>query len=208
MVCGLLDATHPFATEVSRLAREAALDCGVPYLRWERPTAVLPDSPLVHQASGWPEAVEQLASLGSRQVFLAVGVKPLPVFIEHSALAGCRFTVRVLPVPESLDACRRLGLSPAQIVAWQGPGTLKLNEALLESYGADAFVIKESGSEGGTMEKVRAALNLNIPVVVVGRPGPDGVRNDREKAPCAGRAPDPPARCRDEVLGWAARLQV
>jgi precorrin-6x reductase len=201
-VQGLLDATHPFAVEVSRLAREAALNCGVPYLRWERPPAALPDSPLVHVVSDWPEAAEQLAALGARQVFLAVGVKPLSAIINHPALAGCRFTVRVLPVSESLDTCRRLGLSPGQIVAFQGPGTVRLNEALLEACDAEAFVVKESGGEGGTAEKVRAALNLNIPVVVVGRPAADS--GGRDLLPEGG--PVRVAWCQEDVLDWAASL--
>lgn len=205
-VQGILDATHPFAVEVSRLAREAALNCSVPYLRWERPSTALPDSPLVRVVSGWPEAAEQLAGLGARQVFLAVGVKPLNAIINHPALAGCRFTVRVLPVSESLEACRRLGLSPGQIVACQGPGTVKLNEALLEACGAEAFVVKESGREGGTADKVQAALNLNIPVVVVGRPRPEGARDGEERERLSEGAPVMTARCREDVLSWVAGL--
>ncbi len=200
-VRGLLDATHPFAVEVSCLARETAQNCGIPYLRWERPPVALPASPLVHVVSGWPEAAEKLAALGARRVFLAVGVKPLPAIIDHPALTGCRFTVRVLPVSESLEACRRLGLSPGQIVACQGPGTVKLNEALLEACGAEAFVIKESGGEGGTAEKVCAALNLNIPVVVVSRPSSDGGREQLSEG-----APARVARCREEVLSWAKKI--
>ncbi len=200
-VRGLLDATHPFAVEVSRLARETAQNCGIPYLRWERPPVALPASPLVHVVSGWPEAAEKLAALGARRVFLAVGVKPLPAIIDHPALTGCRFTVRVLPVSESLEACRRLGLSPGQIVACQGPGTAKLNEALLEACGAEAFVVKESGGEGGTAEKVCAALNLNIPVVVVSRPSSDGGREQLSEG-----VPARVARCREEVLSWAKKI--
>jgi precorrin-6x reductase len=203
-VQGLLDATHPFAVEVSRLAREAALNCSVSYLRWERPSTALPDSPLVHLVSGWPEAAEQLAALGARQVFLAVGVKPLQEIVKHPALTGCRFTVRVLPVSESLAACRGLGLSPEQIIACQGSGTVKLNQALLEAFGAEAFVIKESGPEGGTADKVRAALNLNLPVVVVGRPVADGEERER----FSGGAPVMTARRREEVLSWAAGLPL
>jgi precorrin-6x reductase len=210
-VQGILDATHPFAVEVSRLAQEAALNCNVPYLRWERQSAALPDSPLVRPVSGWPEAAEELAALGARQIFLAVGVKPLEAIINHPALAGCRFMVRVLPVSESLEACRSLGLSPGQIVAYQGSGTVKLNEALLEACGAEALVIKESGREGGTADKVSAALNLNIPVVVVGRPGAglhdqDGGRNGRQQERLSGREPVLTARRQEEVLGWAAGL--
>ncbi len=172
-VRGILDATHPFAVEISRTAWEVAKRCGVPYLRWERGLTALPSDPLVHGVSGWEEAVECLAGLGVEDVFLAVGVKPLEFFLRHPKLGRCRFTVRVLPVPESVEACRRLGLGIDRIIAMQGPGTVKLNEALLEASGARALVIKESGAEGGTRVKIDAALALGIPVVVVRRPLPD-----------------------------------
>lgn len=168
---GILDATHPFATEITRLAQEAAARCGVPYLRWERPETPLPrDHPLIHLVETWEEAVLKVASLSGRRVFLAVGVKPLSLFLTHTALRGRQFTVRVLPLPESLRVCYQLGLRPDQIVALQGPGTQKMNEALLEEYQTEVLVTKESGDVGGTKEKVAAACALGIPVVVVQRP--------------------------------------
>ncbi len=171
-VLGILDATHPFAVEISRMAGDVAARCGIPYLRWERGFAPLPSDPLVHCVSGWEEAVECLAGLGVEDVFLAVGMKPLEVFLRHPKLGRCRFTVRVLPVPESVEACRRLGLGIDRIIAMRGPGTRKLNEALLEESGAQALVIKDSGTEGGTLVKIEAALALRIHVVVVQRPLP------------------------------------
>jgi precorrin-6x reductase len=229
-VGGVLDATHPFATEVSGCARRAARECGIPYLRWERPPAELPDSPLVHVVSGWDEAAQRLAALGAKSIFLAVGVKPLPFILHHPALAGCRFTARVLPVPESLSACRDLGLDPDQIIACQGPGTIRLNEALLEACSAEAFLIKESGGEGGTALKAQAALNLGIPVVVVERPGrrpPLVAPGRRPPRPPTGWVPGgcdpaPPERGADrspegkparmgrqleQVLAWAEELK-
>ncbi|MDH7577376.1 MAG: precorrin-6A reductase [Bacillota bacterium] len=190
---GVLDATHPFATGISCLAREIARQCGIPYLRWERPRAPLPAGhPLVSRVPGWEEAAGRLAASGRGRVFLAVGIKPLPFFLNHPLLRNCRFTVRVLPVPESLRACLQLGLRPEQIVALQGPGTQKFNEALLEEYRAEILVIKESGTVGGTAEKVAAACARGLPVVVV----------DRPQAPPGGEA----AASLPEVIRWAASL--
>ncbi|MGB9793248.1 MAG: precorrin-6A reductase [Thermacetogeniaceae bacterium] len=188
-VLGVLDATHPFAVEVTRNAARAAKRCGVPYLRWERASASLPEDPLVHLVSSWERAAERLASFGAKSVFLAVGVKPLRFFLEHPELRGCRFTARVLPTPESVDACRRLGLGLDRIIAMKGPGTLDLNRALLEACGSDALVTKESGSEGGTEVKVNAAISLGIPVIVVKRPEPE--------------LTFPVARSFEDVLRWA-----
>lgn len=188
-ILGVLDATHPFAEEISKTAARVAERCGVPYLRWERGRARLPESPLVSCVSGWGEACASVIALGAKSVFLAVGVKPLRFFLEHPGLQGCRFTARVLPTPGSVEACRRLGLGLDRIIAMQGPGTFELNRALLEASRADALVTKESGSEGGTEIKVAAALSLGIPAVVVKRPEPES----------SGAV----ARSFEDVLRWA-----
>ncbi len=186
---GVIDATHPFAAEITRAAARVSQRCGVPYLRWERERSRLPESPLVSCVSGWGEACASLIDLGAKSVFLAVGVKPLRFFLEHPGLRGCRFIARVLPTAESVESCRRLGLGLDSIIAMKGPGTFGLNRALLEASGADALVTKESGAEGGTEIKVAAALSLGIPAVVVERP----------EAGCCGAV----ARSFEEVLRWA-----
>lgn len=192
-VKGILDATHPFAVEITKLACDVARCCGISYLRWERkPHRVAAEHPLVHPVSSWEEAAQCLAQLGVERVFLAVGVKPLEFLVTHPLLRSCHFIARVLPVPGSLETCCRLGLKPGQIVALQGAGTAKLNEALLDYFSAQAMVTKESGKEGGTAEKIASALARGIPVVLVRRP----------EAP----VPDA-ARSWDDVRRWASQLE-
>jgi len=191
---GILDATHPFAKEISRLACETASARRIPYLRWERPQEELPASDLLHRVADWEEAVSCLVRLGVSRVFLAVGVKALEFLLRHPSLSSCHFTVRVLPLPEAINSCTALGLRPEQICALQGPVTRELNQALLEYYHAGALVTKESGSTGGTAAKVAAALALEIPVVLVERP-----------AVAAGL---PAVSTVAEVLSWAAEIEL
>lgn len=192
---GIVDATHPFAVEISRLAREAAASRRIPCLCWERPPASLckENSQLLHRAADWEGAVRCLAALRAKRLFLAVGVRPLAFFVNHPALRGRHFLVRVLPLPEAVAACRRLGLRPEQICALQGPVTQELNRALLEHFRAEALVTKESGPAGGTGEKVAAALSLGIPVVLVDRPRVESAA--------------PKASTVEEVLRWAAEVE-
>lgn len=195
-VKGIVDATHPFATEISRLAQEVAVRSCVAYLRWERPFTQLPeDHPLIHCVDTWEKAVSKVASLSGRRVFLAVGVKPLPFFLTQLALQERQFIVRILPVLESLQVCYRFGLRPDQIIALQGPGTRKANEALLEEYQAQILVTKESGNAGGTKIKVAAACALGIPTVVVKRPAVSVESSNFEKTSNV-----------DYVCFWAKRV--
>lgn len=167
----LVDATHPFACRISDLACRACAVTGIPYLRLQRAESALPSSHLVYRVRDYEEASRKATELG-RTIFLATGSKSLPVFLDAARQRGCRIIVRVLPEPEVLQRCRQLGLKPADIVAMQGPFGRELNRALFRHYRVDVVVTKNSGDAGGTASKVEAALELNIPVVVIDQPRP------------------------------------
>jgi len=165
----VVDATHPFAVEARRNARRAAVQCQVPYLRFTRLPEPLPEHPLVKPCADFAAAA-QLAAAHGPVIFLTTGSKTLPFFLPAARAAGRRVVARVLPEPEVIAACREQGLLPRDIVALQGPVTEELNRALFRAYGATVVVTKESGGSGGQAAKIKAALDLGIPLVVVRRP--------------------------------------
>lgn len=165
----VVDATHPFAVEARRNARRAAVQCQVPYLRFTRPPEPLPAHPLIRLAPDFAAAA-RLAAAHGPVIFLTTGSKTLPFFLPAARAAGRRVVARVLPEPEVIAACREQGLLPRDIVALQGPVTEELNRALFRAYGATVVVTKESGGSGGQAAKIKAALDLGIPLVVVRRP--------------------------------------
>jgi len=169
----LVDCTHPFAANITRIAKQVCARHGLPYYRCARPAAELPGSPLVKSVESWAEAVNAAAGPGFDIIFLTIGTRHLPEFIHSPGLRGKRFVARVLPDPDSIAFCRSLGLPPRDIVALQGPCGKELNAALFSHYKADAVVTKDSGTAGGVEEKVSAALELNLPVIVVRRPWED-----------------------------------
>lgn len=165
----LIDATHPYAANVSRNAAAAGSQAGIPVLRYERPGAALPDYEQLYWAADMAEAAAKAVSLG-KNIFLTVGSHSLPVFRLAAHGRECRLIARVLPQPDVIAACIANGFSPADIVALQGPFSQTLNRALLEHYGADVLVTKESGTVGGTESKIAAAIELALPIVIVSRP--------------------------------------
>lgn len=167
----LVDATHPYAEEVSATAVEVCREKGVRYIRYQRPASEVQGHPLVFHAKSYPEAAEKAAELGE-VIFLATGSKTLEVFIEAAKIKGRRVVARILPHPQTLRRCFDLGLTPADITAMQGPFSHELNLAVLRHYNATVLVTKDGGDLGGTEEKLSAALELGIPVVVVDRPDP------------------------------------
>lgn len=164
----LLDATHPFAEGASREAEQAAGLTGIPYLRYERPPLDKVTGEGVYLVPDFLEAARVAAQFAGA-IFLTIGTRHLGEFLA-ALPQGRKVVARVLPEAESISKCREVGLTPAEIVAIQGPLSCELNASLFAAYEAGVVVSKESGDLGGTPEKVQAARKLGIPIVLVSRP--------------------------------------
>lgn len=164
----LVDATHPFAREISKLAMEVAANLDIKYIRVERQSCELPDNPLIKKVEDLDEIEKHLHK--GKNVFSTLGSKNLPQIAAMVQRAGAKLIARVLPVSASIRVCEDLGLKPEQIVALKGPFSIELNKALFKQYAAQAILTKESGDIGGFNEKLTAALDLNIEVIVLCRP--------------------------------------
>ncbi len=167
-VTQVIDATHPFANSLSALAREVCAGLNIPYIRFGRGETDLPEDPLIYRVQSWEEAAETASGFGGT-VFLTTGSYNLEVFTQFKGLRGKRVVVRVLPDHRVIRKCQELGVSPRDIVAMQGPFSVKLNKAIFQAYRAGVVVTRDGGPSGGTYNKVRAALDLKIPVVLIQR---------------------------------------
>ncbi len=168
----LVDATHPYAVNVSRNAAGAAKEAQIPCIRYERPSSDLPNYAKLLVAKDMKEAAE-LAMKAGKTIFLTTGSHTLALF-RAAATADCRLIARVLPQPDVITACLEAGFLPGDIVAVQGPFSQELNRAFFQEYKADVMVTKNSGVVGGTDSKIAAAMELNMTVVVVQRPPANG----------------------------------
>jgi len=104
-------------------------------------------------------------------VMLTTGTKNLEMFTDAFLKEEQVETIaRVLPRSESILECERLGVKQSNIVAIQGPFSEEMNRLFLEKYRVNILVTKESGKEGSTQEKIKAAIDLGIRVVLIARP--------------------------------------
>lgn len=161
----LVDATHPYAAEVSENLRAACGTAGAVYERLIRPTL---DAAGAHTVPDTAAAVRWLNEHGGR-ILLTTGSKELDAY---TAVENCRerLFVRVLPSAPVLRRCEELGLSGAHIIAMQGPFSHELNAALLRQTGASILVTKDTGNAGGFAEKLSAARETGAQVLVIARP--------------------------------------
>ena len=161
----VVDATHPYAENISRLAIEVTREKAIPYLRFERSSTQIAAHDLIDTVRDIGDIASRLSS--GQRVFSALGSRSLPVLLPMVKRAKAELTVRVLPCSEVLAECERLHLRPEQIVAMKGPFTKNMNKEMFIQCRTELLLTKESGGTGGTDEKIDAALELEIPVIAL-----------------------------------------
>lgn len=168
----VIDATHPFATEVTKNIKEACEQRKTPYYRVlrrqddpERTDDAGNDVVYVSSVSegvAWLKQTEGniLITTGSKELFK---YKEIPDYRE-------RCFARVLSTKEAVEESVRTGFEGSHLIAMQGPYSFEMNVALLRHVNASYMITKESGSVGGFEEKARAAMELGVTLIVVERP--------------------------------------
>ncbi|MFD9702069.1 cobalt-precorrin-6A reductase [Lentzea sp. NPDC059081] len=153
-ITAVVDATHPFARQITANAFEACARVGVPFLVLRRPGFdPQPGWLWVDDVAGAARAIP-----GSR-VFLTTGRQDLAEF------AGCPqwFLARMVEPPEPPMPQR------IEVLLSRGPFTVDGELALMREHRIDVLVTKDSGGRM-TSAKLEAARRLGIPVVIVRRP--------------------------------------
>ena len=166
----VVDATHPYAVEVSKNIRQACETVNCRYIRLMRPKTQAEH--VVHVASA-AEAAEYLAHTEGN-VLLTVGSKELHCFTAVPDYAE-RLWPRVLPAAASMEICQKLGFPAAHTILMQGPFSEELNIALLHTCGAKWLVTKDTGAAGGLPEKLAAAKRCGCQVILIDRPQEEGM---------------------------------
>lgn len=162
----LVDASHPYAKNISANAIDAAQSAQIFYVRYERAEVEFDYEKIFHVKS-YEEAALKASELG-KNIFLTTGSRNLKIFVD--LLKDCNLTARILPTAEVLMQCEALGLTPKQIIAMQGSFSTELNVELFKHAKAEVIVTKNSGQIGGADTKLEAAKILNLPVVMINKP--------------------------------------
>lgn len=157
----VIDATHPFAAQMSRHAIAACGALGIPLLSMERPAwQARIDDQWTHVAD--MDAAASALPTSSHSIFLAIGRKQLAAFASQAA--SHRFVLRVIDEPET-------PLLPGDhdLIVARGPFALEDELALLRQHAVECIVSKNAGGPD-TYAKIAAARQLRIPVIMVDRP--------------------------------------
>lgn len=163
----LIDATHPFAANISFNAAKAAPQAKTKLLALRRAPWTKVDGDRWFNVADIPAAVEVLGDAPLR-VFLALGRNELASFVrapQHHYLIRS-----VDPVDPPLD------VPSADYIVARGPFTAEDDRALFDANRIDIVVAKNSGGPA-TYSKIEAARLRRMPVVMLQRPKlPDVLR--------------------------------
>jgi precorrin-6A/cobalt-precorrin-6A reductase len=156
----LIDATHPYAAQISFNGATAAKICDIPHLMLIRSEW----KPL--EGDRWIE-VDDLKSAAvvlegwAKRVFLTIGRQELSAFAH---LEDIWFLMRMIDPPRS-----NTPIPKGKLLLERGPFTLTQERELLKQNRIEAIVSKNSGGEP-TYAKIIAAREMGINVVMVKRP--------------------------------------
>jgi precorrin-6A/cobalt-precorrin-6A reductase len=164
----IVDASHPYALEVSKNAREAARNTGIEYLRFSRPKTKIDQACYVDSM----DACLNLLKGISGTVFFTTGSSSISEF--EKVRGDNRFIYRVLPTVESMEICRQAGIALKNMIGVLGPFSLEMNQAMFREYAPAYVVMKNSGQQGGTEEKLEACRSLGIAPIILERDEENG----------------------------------
>lgn len=164
----VIDATHPYAVEVTKNIKQACENCEIPYIRVLRGSGQTPEEENVVLVDSVEEAIDFLENTEGN-ILVTTGSKELHRFTRLTDYEN-RIYARVLSLPNVVEQCSSLGFQGAHLICMQGPFLKEMNTAMLRQYQCRYLVTKEAGKNGGFEEKCEAAKEAGAILVVIGRP--------------------------------------
>lgn len=164
----LVDGSHPYAQEVTKNAMECAEKLNVKYIRYERPGVLESiESDNIIRVKDYDEAIDCFKRLNGNILNTTGGNN------------ACRFANidfeyrvinRILPSVSVLTKLLDGGIKVKDIIAMQGPISCELEMGFIKQFDIKGILTKDSGIEGGCLEKFKAAKNLDIKLIVIEKP--------------------------------------
>ncbi len=167
----VIDASHPYATEVSRQAIAVTTQLNLAYLRYERANCQGSTSRQLNSEVIELDSFERLLAgdyLTHQRVLLTIGCKALPKFQSWQNKAT--LFARVLPKIKSLETAIAAGFTSDRLIAIRPPLSISTETALWQQWQISLVVTKASGEAGGEDIKRQVAASLGIPLIVIARP--------------------------------------
>lgn len=161
----LIDATHPFATNISKKAINLSKELNLKYIRYERPQKIFKNAIYVNDFNEASHKAIEIMGDKNKNIMYLAGIKNLKTVSD--IIGKDRLIARVLPVSVN----EALSILPSKnIIGMQGIFSKELNKNIINDYNCGIIITKDSGDEGGLTEKIEGALEANAIPIIIQRP--------------------------------------
>ena len=169
----VLDATHPFASQISSNTHDACSIANMSCLQLVRPKWELPSSKKCIEVENVTAAAKTIRHL-TKRAFLTTGRQTLSTF---SGADNVWFLVRLLKKPTE-----PLPLKNFHVTTGYPPFSIQTEKALMVEHKIDMLISKSSG--GKVPAKITAALELDLTIVLASAPPPPPGEHARNLKEC------------------------
>lgn len=168
----VIDATHPYAAEVTDNIKNACESLNLEYVRVvrEKESDVNSDYRIFDSID---EIVRYLNTVEGN-ILLTTGSKELKSYSGIKDRKN-RVFVRVLPLASVMSHVEELGYKGRNVICMQGPFTEEVNIAMIKMLDIKFLVTKDTGISGGLPEKISAAAKTGTQVLILGHPKEQGL---------------------------------
>jgi len=167
----IIDATHPFATHITKTAIECCKITEIPYIRFERPISDLKicDDKKVHCVNSFVDAGKLIHKKWNQyNVLHLAGSNTIKDVLEN--VSPSNFYPRILKIKSSLEKCEKLKIPKENIFFMNGASSEKENINLIKKVDAKVIITKDSGEVGGLSSKINASKKAGIDIIIINRP--------------------------------------
>ncbi len=165
----IIHASHPFASELHKTIEEASQFSNIPVIRLERnyPTHTIHKNVLY--VGSYEEASELLTQKCNNKTLLALtGVQSISKLKKHWKETLSYF--RILNRGSSISLALENKFPKEQLILGLPNKTVEAEVELIKKHNIEIVITKESGDSGSLSIKIDAALQSNIPIIIIKRP--------------------------------------
>lgn len=162
----IIDATHPYATEISINLMSVCSELNILYARFERKRLEI--NKRFDIVNNYDEAIDIL-NMSYGNILVTTGINNAEVF-KKVLNWNKRIYIRILNTENSLKKCIDLGFEKDNIILSNGILSVKENIEQIEKFDIKIMVSKESGEAGGFIQKSEAVLLKGLKFIVISRP--------------------------------------
>ena len=164
----IIDATHPYAQDVTKNIRIASDNCNIEYMRVLRSGLDTDNVDGAVYVESVDEAIDYLKTVNGK-IMVTTGSKEIAKYCAIDDYKE-RIIARVLSTDESIRICYDAGFEGKNLVCMQGPFSREMNVALLRQFHCRYLVTKIGGKAGGFEEKIEACSDAGATPIIVGIP--------------------------------------